>query len=108
MILIVIADGFFVGQNAYLKNKWNIIDFFLVIISLIDFSVMIQLTAKTSSNILRLLRILRTLRPLRFINKDPGLKLVIITLIKSIRPISNIILISWACFFIYGILGIQV
>ena len=106
MILKIIAEGFYVGKNAYLKSGWNIIDFFLVIISIID--VVISLRAKTSHKILRLLRILRTLRPLRIINKDPGLKLVVTTLLSSLRPIGNIILISCIFFFIFGILGIQV
>jgi voltage-dependent calcium channel T type alpha-1G len=106
MILKIIAEGFYVGKNAYLKNGWNIIDFLLVIISIID--VVISLRAKSSHKILRLLRILRTLRPLRVINRNHGLKLVVTTLLKSIRPIGNIILISCTFFFIFGILGIQV
>ena len=106
MILKIIAEGFYVGKNAYLKNGWNIIDFFLVIISIIDF--IITLLSKSSNKILRMLRILRTLRPLRIINKDPGLKLVVTTLLSSLRPIGNIILISCAFFFIFAILGIQV
>ena len=106
MILKIIAEGFYVGKNAYLKSGWNIIDFLLVIISIID--VVISLRAKSSHKILRLLRILRTLRPLRVINRNHGLKLVVTTLLKSIRPIGNIILISCTFFFIFGILGIQV
>ncbi len=106
MILKIIAEGFYIGKNAYLKNGWNIIDFLLVIISIIDF--IITLLSKSSNKILRMLRILRTLRPLRIINKDPGLKLVVTTLLSSLRPIGNIILISCAFFFIFAILGIQV
>ena len=34
MILKIIAEGFYIGKNAYLKNGWNIIDFLLVIISI--------------------------------------------------------------------------
>ena len=106
IILKIIAEGFYVGKSAYLKNGWNIIDFLLVIISIIDF--IITLLSKSSNKILRMLRILRTLRPLRIINKDPGLKLVVTTLLSSLRPIGNIILISFTFFFIFGILGIQV
>jgi hypothetical protein len=106
MILKVIADGFCIGKEAYFKSGWNKIDLFLVIISLID--VIITLVAKNSSQILRLLRILRTLRPLRIINRNPGLKLVVTTLLSSLQPIGNIILINGSILIIYGILGIQV
>jgi hypothetical protein len=71
MILKVIANGLYIGKDSYLRNGWNIIDIFLIIISLID--LIISLTVKSSSKILRILRILRTLRPLRLINKYPGL-----------------------------------
>ena len=42
------------------------------------------------------------------INRAPGLKLVVETLIRSLKPIGNIILICCAFFIIFGILGVQV
>jgi hypothetical protein len=106
IILKVIANGFYIGKEAYFKSGWNKIDLFLVIISSID--VIITLVAKNSSQILRLLRILRTLRPLRIINRNPGLKLVVTTLLSSLQPIGNIMIICCTFFVIFGILGIQV
>ena len=98
MILKVIANGFCIGKEAYFKSGWNKIDLFLVIISLID--VIITLVAKNSSQILRILRILRTLRPLRIINRYPGLKLVVTTLLSSLQPIGNIMIIFCTFFVI--------
>jgi len=106
MILKVIANGLFIGKDSYLRNGWNIIDIFLIIISLID--LIISLTVKSSSKILRILRILRTFRPLRLINRYPGLKLVVTTLLTSLKPIGNIILINFFFLLIFGIFGIQV
>jgi len=106
IILKVIANGFYIGKEAYFKSGWNKIDLFLVIISLID--VIITLVAKNSSQILRILRILRTLRPLRVISRDPGLKLLVTTLYTSLPPIGNIILINGSFLIIFGILGVQV
>uniref|UniRef100_I3N0U5 Calcium voltage-gated channel subunit alpha1 I n=1 Tax=Ictidomys tridecemlineatus TaxID=43179 RepID=I3N0U5_ICTTR len=57
--------------------------------------------------VLRVLRLLRTLRPLRVISRAPGLKLVVETLISSLKPIGNIVLICCAFFIIFGILGVQ-
>ncbi len=57
--------------------------------------------------ILRVFRLLRSLRPLRVINRAPGLKLVVQTLLSSLRPIGNIVLICCTFFLIFGILGVQ-
>lgn len=46
--------------------------------------------------------------PCRVISRAPGLKLVVETLISSLRPIGNIVLICCAFFIIFGILGVQV
>jgi hypothetical protein len=42
------------------------------------------------------------------INRAPGLKLVVQTLLSSLRPIGNIVLICCTFFIIFGILGVQV
>lgn len=44
----------------------------------------------------------------RVINRAPGLKLVVQTLLSSLRPIGNIVLICCTFFVIFGILGVQV
>lgn len=58
--------------------------------------------------LLQVFRLLRSLRPLRVINRAPGLKLVVQTLLSSLRPIGNIVLICCTFFIIFGILGVQV
>lgn len=45
---------------------------------------------------------------LSVISRAPGLKLVVETLISSLKPIGNIVLICCAFFIIFGILGVQV
>ncbi len=109
MVFKIVANGFYIGSTAYLKSGWNKMDGFLVIISLID--VAVTLSAKSSPKIfgiLRVFRLLRTLRPLRVISRAPGLKLVVQTLLSSLRPIGNIVLICCTFFIIFGILGVQV
>ena len=103
------ALGFWVGPGAYLRSSWNVMDGFLVVVSWID--VIVTLTTDTESSILGVLRVfraLRTLRPLRVISRAPGLKIVVETLISSLKPIGNIVLIAATFFIIFGILGVQV
>ncbi|XP_048351510.1 voltage-dependent T-type calcium channel subunit alpha-1H isoform X1 [Sphaerodactylus townsendi] len=108
MMVKVIALGFFSGKHTYLQSSWNVLDGMLVFVSIIDIIVsMASAGGAKILGILRVLRLLRTLRPLRVISRAPGLKLVVETLISSLRPIGNIVLICCAFFIIFGILGVQ-
>uniref|UniRef100_A0A6Q2XVF4 Voltage-dependent T-type calcium channel subunit alpha n=1 Tax=Esox lucius TaxID=8010 RepID=A0A6Q2XVF4_ESOLU len=106
MTIKVVSQGLYLGETAYLRSSWNILDGFLVFISLIDIMVSMVAEAKILG-VLRVLRLLRTLRPLRVISRFPGLRLVVETLITSLKPIGNIVLICCAFFLIFGILGVQ-
>uniref|UniRef100_A0A3B3U8U9 Voltage-dependent T-type calcium channel subunit alpha n=1 Tax=Poecilia latipinna TaxID=48699 RepID=A0A3B3U8U9_9TELE len=106
MTVKVVSMGLYLGETAYLRSSWNILDGFLVFVSLIDIVVSMAGGAKILG-VLRVLRLLRTLRPLRVISRAPGLKLVVETLITSLKPIGNIVLICCAFFIIFGILGVQ-
>lgn len=108
MFVKVVATGMCYGPNAYFTSGWNIMDGSLVIISIVD--LMMSLIGDSSPRIfgiLRVFRLLRSLRPLRVINRAPGLKLVVQTLLSSLRPIGNIVLICCTFFIIFGILGVQ-
>ena len=81
----------------------------LVLISVIDTTMTALFgTASKIFDILRVFRLVRALRPLRVINRAPGLKLVVQTLLSSLKPIGNIVLICCTFFIIFGILGVQV
>ena len=109
MLIKITAFGFCIGEKTYLRSIWNVIDFFLVFISAVD--IIISIVAKNHVKILsllKILRIMRTLRPLRLINNAPGLKLVVTSLLSSLRLIGNTVLICFAFFIIFAILGVQV
>ncbi|KAG9343038.1 hypothetical protein JZ751_015256 [Albula glossodonta] len=108
MTVKVVAHGFYSGTDSYLQSSWNVLDGVLVFVSLVD--ILVSLASDGGNRILgilRVLRLLRTLRPLRVISRAPGLKLVVETLITSLRPIGNIVLICCAFFIVFGILGVQ-
>ncbi|RZC35961.1 voltage-dependent T-type calcium channel subunit alpha-1G, partial [Asbolus verrucosus] len=108
MFVKVVASGMCYGPNAYFTSGWNIMDGSLVIISIVDLLMsLISSSSPRIFGILRVFRLLRSLRPLRVINRAPGLKLVVQTLLSSLRPIGNIVLICCTFFIIFGILGVQ-
>ncbi|TKC50604.1 hypothetical protein EI555_011537, partial [Monodon monoceros] len=104
----VVALGWCFGEQAYLRSSWNVLDGLLVLISVID--ILVSTVSDSGTKILgmlRVLRLLRTLRPLRVISRAQGLKLVVETLMSSLKPIGNIVVICCAFFIIFGILGVQ-
>uniref|UniRef100_A0A8C1VEA1 Voltage-dependent T-type calcium channel subunit alpha n=1 Tax=Cyprinus carpio TaxID=7962 RepID=A0A8C1VEA1_CYPCA len=108
MTVKVVSLGLYAGPDSYLKSSWNVLDGLLVFVSIVD--ILVSLASSGGNRILgilRVLRLLRTLRPLRVISRAPGLKLVVETLITSLRPIGNIVLICCAFFIVFGILGVQ-
>uniref|UniRef100_A0A4X2LQZ6 Ion transport domain-containing protein n=1 Tax=Vombatus ursinus TaxID=29139 RepID=A0A4X2LQZ6_VOMUR len=108
MTVKVVALGWCFGEKAYLRSSWNILDGLLVLISVID--ILVSMVSDSGTKILgmlRVLRLLRTLRPLRVISRAQGLKLVVETLMSSLKPIGNIVVICCAFFIIFGILGVQ-
>uniref|UniRef100_A0A4W3GS46 Voltage-dependent T-type calcium channel subunit alpha n=1 Tax=Callorhinchus milii TaxID=7868 RepID=A0A4W3GS46_CALMI len=108
MAVKLVALGLCFGERSYLKSTWNILDGGLVMISVID--ILVSMVSNSGTKILgmlRVLRLLRTLRPLRVISRAPGLKLVVETLMSSLKPIGNIVVICCAFFIIFGILGVQ-
>ncbi|XP_044529951.1 voltage-dependent T-type calcium channel subunit alpha-1G isoform X17 [Gracilinanus agilis] len=108
MTVKVVALGWCFGEKAYLRSSWNVLDGLLVLISVID--ILVSMVSDSGTKILgmlRVLRLLRTLRPLRVISRAQGLKLVVETLMSSLKPIGNIVVICCAFFIIFGILGVQ-
>mmetsp|Transcript_34050 Transcript_34050/g.33235 ORF Transcript_34050/g.33235 Transcript_34050/m.33235 type:complete len:114 (-) Transcript_34050:1194-1535(-) len=89
-LLKIIAFGFlFNGKKSYLRNYWNILDFFVVTISLASYGL-----DKFGLRIVKVFRILRVLKPLRVISRNEGLKLSLNSLFVSISALMNLVLIS--------------
>jgi hypothetical protein len=99
MLIKIIALGFLFGESAYLRSSWNVLDFVVVIISFLS------IYTATNSNLtsLRSLRALRALRPLRVINRAPGLKLVVNSMLSSIPDVMNVLALCFLFFFIFSI-----
>uniref|UniRef100_A0A5S6PYG9 Voltage-dependent T-type calcium channel subunit alpha n=1 Tax=Trichuris muris TaxID=70415 RepID=A0A5S6PYG9_TRIMR len=101
MLIKVIAKGMVLGDRAYFKNGWDFMDGTLVIISFCNllFDLLHRTDAPRIFSVVRVLRLLRALRPLRVINRAPGVKLVVQTLISSLKPIGNILFKGkmWHC-----------
>ena len=103
LVMKNIAMGFiFNGKQSYIRNPWNIIDFIIVLFSLISL-----FATNVDLSIFKALRLLRVLRPLRMISKNEGLKISIQALLKALPSIGNVSIISLLFFLIFGIIGVN-
>lgn len=89
------------NSGAYLRDSWNVMDFGIVIVSVVAL-----LPGDMGSNV-STLRTVRILRPLRTISMFPSLRLLIETMLKSLPLLANVVVFFLLFFCIFGIIGVQ-
>lgn len=102
MCVRVVAVGFVRDDNAYLRGWWNRLDFMIVVVSWLDY-----LASALEIKFLRTLRLLRALRALRMFNRMTGLKVLIDSLLESIKALSATFIVTVILFLAYAILGVS-
>lgn len=102
MCVKIISLGFVMDPGCYLQDSWNMLDFCIVVSSILDM-------ALTTINIpfIKILRILRVLRPLRFISHNKDLKLIVVALFESFNSILNVIGVVSCMFLLFAIVGVS-
>jgi hypothetical protein len=97
----IIAFGFYGGKTAYLSSAWNVMDFFIVVMSVFDF-----IPGMSGGNFTAI-RSFRVLRPLRTITKFPELRFLVSLLLSCIPMLANVFGLNFFIYFVFGILGMQ-
>lgn len=98
-VVRIVAQGFVFHKNAYLRNGWNVLDFFIVMISVFSM-------VSDSGSQLKILRTMRVLRPLRTISSLPAMRKLIMTFFKSIPGLLNVCIFLTFFFAIFAIFGV--
>ena len=101
----IIAMGFILHKNAYLRDGWNWLDFVIVILGILDW---ILYSAYPGLPSIKSLRTLRVLRPLRTLNTVPSMKRLIKTLLLSLPDLVNVVLFLAFFLVVFGIMGVQI
>ena len=100
-VIKVISMGFVVDTGSYLRDSWNVLDFCIVVASLIDSAV-----TEIDIPMIKVLRLFRTFRPLRFITHNVNMRIIVSALFKSLGAILNtliVVLMIWMMFSIVGV-----
>jgi hypothetical protein len=99
----IIANGLVLnGKKSYLRDKWHIIDFIIVL-----FSVFSLLPFFSKYSFFKILRAARLFRPLRIISRNENLKLSINALIVSVPEIASLMVIVSFFMFVFAVVGVN-
>uniref|UniRef100_A0A915ID64 Voltage-dependent L-type calcium channel subunit alpha n=1 Tax=Romanomermis culicivorax TaxID=13658 RepID=A0A915ID64_ROMCU len=115
-VLKIIAMGFLLHPNAYLRNVWNLLDFIIVVIGLAT-TIAQQLSSEKEKGFnVKALRAFRVLRPLRLVSGVPklmrfylalGLQIVLNSILQAMVPLFHIALLVMFVIIIYALIGLE-
>ena len=105
-VLKIIAFRFWSGEDAYIKDSWNILDFFVVVVGWILLIVEKALNGTKISGLAGL-RAFRILRPLKTVKRFKGLKKLVMALLLSLGHLGETGIVLFFFFLIFAIAGRQ-
>lgn len=93
--------------KTYFRNKWNVIDLIIVIVSLFDFVIgFLDFKLIGNKDIIKLIKVFRVLRLIKLVKNIPSLFNQIKTLLHSLPAVLNILSLLGLILYIYAILGV--
>ena len=95
-LMKILATGFYAMDGAYLTEGWNQLDFFIVVVSLVNLAVSFPL-----------LKIMRALRPMRLVVRISGVKAVVLALGAALPATGNVLTLTFLFCLIFSIMGVS-
>jgi Ion transport protein len=108
-VLKVIARGFVIHPESYLRNGWNLIDSVVVVSGYYIFLLFMFRILELSFGSVKLkaLRVVRVFRPLKSINVIPSMKRLIQALIQSLPDFANVGTFLVYVFILFATMGLH-
>jgi hypothetical protein len=100
MLIKMVACGVYASEKAYFTNNWNVLDFCIVVFSVVSLGPM-----SADLSFLKAIRALRAMRPLRLVSRLKGLKAVVNACVLVIQPLANFTMVVTVFIFTFAILG---
>ena len=85
-----ISYGFVLDKRSYMRNAWNVLDFFLTICYIVD----IFTPDRSESQMIQGFKVMKIFRPLKFVGINRNIRTVVQSLIKSAYAIANVFFLS--------------
>jgi hypothetical protein len=94
------------GINNYFADSWNDFDFFVVVVTVVEFFLTVFTTGELPGA--SILRVFRIARILRLVRRMKDLQNLFLTLINALPTIANVGGLLGLLFFIYAVLGMHI
>jgi hypothetical protein len=98
----IIVYGFFFDKGSYMRDTWNVLDFIIITIGIMDASL-----SFINVPMIRVLRLLRTLRPLRFMSHNKNMRILVKAVFKSMGALFNTLILILIVFLMFSIVGVN-
>ncbi|XP_030915597.1 sodium channel protein type 5 subunit alpha [Geospiza fortis] len=99
ILIKVVARGFVWNEFTFLRDPWNCLDFSIIIV--------MYLAAFHSVGNVSILRTFRVLRTLKAISVIPGLKVIVNSLVESVKKLLDVLILTVFCLSIFALIGLQ-
>ncbi|XP_010004315.1 PREDICTED: sodium channel protein type 5 subunit alpha-like [Chaetura pelagica] len=99
ILIKVVARGFVWNEFTFLRDPWNCVDLVVIVIM---YATVCKPTGKVSA--LRTFRVLRTLKAISVI---PGLKVIVNSLVESVKKLTDVLLLTVFCLSVFALIGLQ-
>ncbi|XP_009862772.1 PREDICTED: sodium channel protein type 5 subunit alpha-like, partial [Apaloderma vittatum] len=99
ILIKILARGFVWNEFAFLRDPWNCLDLVVTIVKYVSLS---KSMGKVSA--LRTFRVLRTLKAISVI---PGLKVIVNSLIESVKKLTDVLILTVSCLSVFALIGLQ-
>eukprot|EP00931_Biecheleriopsis_adriatica_P023690 TRINITY_DN14902_c0_g1_i1.p1 TRINITY_DN14902_c0_g1~~TRINITY_DN14902_c0_g1_i1.p1 ORF type:complete len:2368 (-),score=487.75 TRINITY_DN14902_c0_g1_i1:53-7156(-) len=98
------------NRKAYLRSFENVMDFVIVLVSVIDTIQTWFLKGLGGGvvSVMKIFRVVRMLRPLRLISRNKNLRVVIKTVMASLPELRNLLVFSAMFFLIFGLIFVSI
>ncbi|GMF17965.1 unnamed protein product [Phytophthora fragariaefolia] len=107
VMIKIIAQGLCLHPTAYLRNGWNVMDFIITAVAIPGLQLFGSGASSQQLKLISSLRTFRALRPLRMINRNPGLKLVVSSLVSAIPQMLNVGMVCLLILLIFSIIAVN-
>uniref|UniRef100_A0A1I8HN50 Sodium channel protein n=1 Tax=Macrostomum lignano TaxID=282301 RepID=A0A1I8HN50_9PLAT len=102
----LMARGLVMDKYTYLRDPWNWLDIFVVLISYI--MIIVENTTTGSNVSVGPLRTFRVFRVLKTISIFPGLRTIISALLQSFKMLAEVIVLTFFCMAVFSLFGLDV